>query len=74
MSVPSPQEPQYDGRNNDPYIVGARLVIVLAVIGLTVFLVLRFSVTSPAVAAAVLTAFATVLAAVPPIIKALQGR
>jgi hypothetical protein len=74
MSVPAPQDPQYDGRNNDPYIVVAGLVIVLAVIGLTVFLVVRFSVTSPAVVAAVLTAFAAVLAAVPPIIKALRGR
>lgn len=34
----------------------------------------RFSVNSPAFAAVVLTAFAAVLAAVPPIIKALRGR
>jgi hypothetical protein len=55
-------------------MVAAGLIIVLAVIGLTVFLVVRFSTTSPAVAAAVLTAFAAVLATVPPIIKALRGR
>jgi uncharacterized membrane protein YdfJ with MMPL/SSD domain len=74
MSVLAPQEPEHDRRNSDPYIVMAGLVIVLAVIGLTVFLVVRFRVTAPAVAAAVLTAFAAVLAAVPPIIKALRGR
>jgi hypothetical protein len=61
-------------RDSDPYIVAAGVLIVLAVIGLTVFLVVQFSVTSPAVAAAVLTAFAGVLAAIPPIIKALRGR
>jgi hypothetical protein len=46
----------------------------LAVLSLTGFLVVQLSVTSPAVAAAVLTAFAAVLAAIPPIIKALGGR
>lgn len=61
-------------RNNDRYIVEAGVLIVLAVIGLTVFLVVQFSVTSPVVAAAVLTAFAGVLAAIPPIIKALRGQ
>ena len=61
-------------RTNDPYIVAAGVLIVLAVIGLTVFLVVQFSGATPAVAAAVLTAFAGVLAAIPPIIKALRGR
>lgn len=61
-------------RTSDPYIVAAGVLIALAVIGLTGFLVARLSGTSPAVAAAVLTAFAAVLAAIPPIIKALRGR
>jgi len=54
--------------------MAAGMLIALAVIGLTGFLVVQLSVTSPAVAAAVLTAFAAVLAAIPPIIKALRGR
>ncbi len=61
-------------RNSDPYIMAAGMLIALAVIGLTGFLVVQLSVTSPAAAAAVLTAFAAVLAAIPPIIKALRGR
>jgi hypothetical protein len=61
-------------RNNDPYIVAAGVLIALVVIGLTGFLVVQLSVTSPAVAAAVLTAFAAVLTAIPPIIKAIRGR
>ena len=56
------------------YIVAAGVLITLAVIGLTGFLVVQLSVTSPAVVAAVLTAFAAVLAAIPPIIKALRDR
>ena len=63
-----------DMRNSDPYVVAAGVFIVLAVIGLTGFLVVQLSVTSPAIVAAVLTAFAAVLAAIPPIIKALRGR
>ncbi len=61
-------------RNNDPYILAAGVLVALAVIGLTGFLAVQLSVTSPAVAAAVLTSFAAVLAAIPPIIKALRGR
>ena len=61
-------------RNNDPYILAAGVLVVLAVIGLTGFLVVQLSVTSPAVTAAVLTSFAAVLAAIPPIIRALRGR
>jgi hypothetical protein len=63
-----------DMRDNDPYVVAAGVFIVLAVIGLTGLLVAQLSVTSPAIVAAVLTAFAAVLAAIPPIIKALRGR
>jgi hypothetical protein len=74
MSVHAPRPRRSDGRNSDPYTALSGLVIVLAVIGLTIFVVVRFSVTSPAAAAAVLTAFATVLTAVPPIIKALRDR
>jgi VIT1/CCC1 family predicted Fe2+/Mn2+ transporter len=61
-------------RTDDPYIVVAGALVALAVLGLTGFLVAQLSGTSPAVIAAVLTAFAAVLAAVPPIIKALRGR
>lgn len=61
-------------RDSDRYVVAAGALIALAVIGLTGFLVVQLSVTSPAVAAAVLTGFAAVLAAIPPIIKALRGR
>ena len=71
-SVPSPPKPQRGRRNSDPWIVAAGLVIVLAVIGLTIFLVVLFGAQAGAIA--VLTTFAAVLTAVPPIIKALRGR
>jgi hypothetical protein len=61
-------------RNSDPFVAAAGVFIALAVIGLTGYLVVQLSVTSPAVAAAVLASFAAVLAAIPPIIKALRGR
>jgi len=61
-------------RTSDPYTVAAGVLIALAVIGLAGFLVVQLSGTSPAVTAAVLTAFAAVLAAIPPIIKVLRGR
>jgi hypothetical protein len=61
-------------RTNDRFVLLAGVLIALAVIGLTGFMVIRLSGTSPAVIAAVLAAFAAVLAAVPPIIKALRGR
>ncbi len=55
--------------------VAAGVVVVLAVIGLTGFLVAVLSpAATPAVIAGVLTAFAGVLAAIPPIIKAIRGR
>jgi hypothetical protein len=49
------------------------LLVVLAAIGLTGYLVGQVSAT-PAAAAAVLTAFAAVLAALPPIIRAIRGQ
>lgn len=61
-------------RNSDPFVVVAGVLVALAVIGLTGFVVVELSATTPVVIAAVLTAFAAVLAAVPPIIKAMRGR
>lgn len=61
-------------RTSDPYIVGAGVLVALAVIGLTGVVVVVLSATTPVVIAAVLAAVATVLAAVPPIIRALRGR
>lgn len=61
-------------RKSDPRIVLAGVVVALAAIGLTGFVVVRLSATTPVVIAAVLTAFAAVLATVPPIIRALRGR
>jgi hypothetical protein len=61
-------------RTSESYVVVAGVVVALAVIGLTGFLVARLSTAPPAVIAGVLAAFAGVLAAVPPIIKALRGR
>jgi hypothetical protein len=58
-----------------PSDVLAALVAVLGVIGLTGFLVVRLGGTAtPMVIVAVLTAFASILAALPPVIKALRGR
>ena len=62
-------------RTNDRYgvaVVIVAIVIILAV--LTGYLVDRLGATKPAVIAAILVAFAGVLAAIPPIIKALLGR
>ncbi len=61
-------------RTSDPYLVVAGVLVALAVIGLTGFMVAQLSGATPAVIAAALTAFAAVLAAVPPIIRALRGR
>ncbi len=61
-------------RNSDWYIVAAGVLIALAAIGLTGFLVVALSASAPAAIAAALTAFAAVLAAIPPIIRALRGR
>jgi uncharacterized membrane protein YdfJ with MMPL/SSD domain len=60
-------------RSSDPYMVAAGVLVALAVIGLTGFVVVELSATTPVVIAAVLTAFAAVLAAIPPIIKALTS-
>ena len=46
----------------------------LAVVALAGYVVATFAVSGPAVAAGVLTATAAVLAAIPPIIRALRGR
>lgn len=59
---------------NDRYVVVAGALVALTAMGLTAFLVTRLSTAAPPVIAAALTAFAGVLAAVPPIIKALRGR
>lgn len=56
------------------FVIIAGVLVALAVIGLAGYLVADLSGTSPTVIAAVLTAFAAVLAAIPPIIKALRGR
>jgi predicted tellurium resistance membrane protein TerC len=61
-------------RTNDPYVVLAGVLVALAVMALTGFMVVQLSGTTPTVIAAVLTAFAAILAAVPPIIRALRGR
>lgn len=61
-------------QDNNRFVIAAGVLVALAVIGLTGYLVSDLSSTSPAVTAAVLGAFATVLAALPPIIKALRGR
>lgn len=60
-------------RSSDPYIVLAGASVALAVIGLTGFVVARLGTITPAATAAALGAVATVLAAVPPIIRALRG-
>lgn len=54
--------------------VRAGAIIVLAVIGVAGVVVVKLSDSSPVVIAAVLTAFAAVLATLPPIIRALKGR
>ena len=60
-------------RTSDLHVVVAGVLVTLAVIGLAGFMVVRLSGTTPAVIAAVFTAFAAVLAAIPSIIKALRG-
>ncbi len=65
----------HETKAGSPGGAAAGILVVLAVLGLTGFLVARLSTAAtPAVIAGVLTAFAGVLAAVPPIIKALRGR
>ena len=61
---------------SEPYVVVAGVLVALAVVGLTGFLVVRLSgtTTQPAVIAGVLASVAAVLSAVPPIIKAMRGR
>lgn len=65
----------HETKAGSPGGAAAGILVVLAVLGLTGFLVARLSTAAtPAVIAGVLAAFAGVLAAVPPIIKALRGR
>lgn len=59
---------------HDMGAVVAGVLVALAAMALAGFVVYRLSGTTPAVIAAVLGAFAAVLAAVPPIIRALRGR
>ena len=59
---------------NDRLIIWAGIVVILAIVGLTGYVVATFAVSGPAVATGVLTATAAVLAAIPPIIRALRGR
>jgi hypothetical protein len=59
---------------NDRLIIWAGIVVILAVVALVGYVVATFAVSGSAVAAGVLTATAAVLAAIPPIIRALRGR
>jgi hypothetical protein len=59
---------------NDRLGVCVAAVVVLATIALAAYVVTRLVPAQPAVAAGVLAAVAAVLAALPPIIKALRGR
>jgi hypothetical protein len=54
------------------YLVGARVFVTAAVLGLAWFMVVRLSRTNPALIAPALAAFAAVVATIPPIIKALR--
>lgn len=51
----------------------AGMIVALAVIGLAATIVVTLSATAPVATAAVLTSAAAVLAAVPPIIRAVKG-
>ena len=59
---------------NDRLVVAVGAVIVLAVLALAAYVVNRLVPSEPTVAAGILTGIAAVLAALPPIIKALRGR
>lgn len=61
-------------RTSDPYVLIAGVLVALAIIGLTGLIVVVLSASTPFVIAAVLSSVAAVLAAVPPIIRALRGR
>jgi hypothetical protein len=61
-------------QKSESHVVLAGVLIALAVIAVTgVLVVVLLSGTNPAVTVAVLTGFAGILSAVPPIIKALRG-
>lgn len=57
----------------DPYLILAGVLVILAIMAATAFLVALLIHTSPTAAVAVLTGFAAILSAVPPIIRALRG-
>ena len=59
---------------NDRLVVLVGAVVVLAVIAVAAYIVTRLAHAQPGIAVGVLAALATVLAALPPIIKALRGR
>lgn len=59
---------------NDRFVVWVGALVVLAVVALAGYVVTRLASTQPGIAVGVLAALATVLAALPPIIKALRGR
>lgn len=60
--------------HNNALSVIAGVVIVLAVIGLSGYIVRQIGATAPAVAVAALAGLASVLAAVPPVIRAVRGK
>jgi hypothetical protein len=59
-------------RTKDVHLALARVVVTLAVLGLTGFIVADLSRANPTAIAAALAAFAAVLAAIPAIVKALR--
>jgi hypothetical protein len=58
---------------NDRLIVWVGIIVILAVVALAGYVVATLASTQPAVVVGVLTAIAAMLAAVPPIIRALRG-
>ena len=59
-------------RTSDMYLVVACVFVTAAVVGLAWFIVVRLSRANPALIAPAVAAFAAVLAAIPPIIRALR--
>jgi hypothetical protein len=59
---------------NDRLVVWVGALVVLAVLALAGYVVTRLASAQPGLAVGVLAALATVLTALPPIIKALRGR
>ncbi|WP_157518182.1 hypothetical protein [Herbidospora mongoliensis] len=61
-------------RRSEHYVIWAGALIVLAVVGLAGYVVTQLATTEPVVIAGVFGGVAALLAAIPPIIKALRGR